>query len=254
MRASNVISEIKKKPNSFYIIHYSSESLYGEEKNAKSPRITSIAVMQYETRQTKSFSLHAVAEELGFKPDQIEENYDAIENELLKQFFNFARDRRFHYWLHWNMRNQVFGFEHLEHRYRVTTQEVPQEVPQEIPVEQRISISDVLNEYYGDQYADHPKMLNLMKLNGDQPQGWLRGEEEAECFKSKDFIRMHASTLAKVNFFYFVISNALKGKLKTKGKNLGARADTLLESRGAKVLSLIGNIIAAIITIAAILL
>ena len=239
MKAGSVFSKIKKSPKYFYIIHYSSESLFGEEKNVKSPRITSVAVMQFETRQTKSFSLHAVAEELGFTPDQVEENYDAIERELLTQFFNFARDRRSHYWLHWNMRNQVFGFEHLEHRYRVTAQEEPPE----IPVEQRINISDVLNEYYGDQYADDPKMLSLMKLNGDQPQGLLTGGEEAECFKNKDFIRMHASTLAKVNFFYSVIRKALQGKLKTKGRSLGARADTLLESRSARMFTLVSAII-----------
>ena len=33
----------------------------------------------------------------------------------------------------------------------------------------------------------------------------LTGEQEAEAFKKKDFIRMHASTLAKVEFFRHVI-------------------------------------------------
>ena len=45
MRAGGVFSKIKKSPKYFYIIHYSSESLFGEEKNVKSPRITSVAVM-----------------------------------------------------------------------------------------------------------------------------------------------------------------------------------------------------------------
>lgn len=195
--------------------------------------------MHYENRQTKSFSLHAVAEELGISADEIENNYDRIEGVLLKQFYNFARDRRSSYWLHWNMRNQVFGFEHLEHRYRVTSSEEPPE----IPIEQRINISDILSERYGSEYADDPKMINLVNLNGGQPQGWLTGKEEAECFKSKNLIRMHASTLAKVGFFFFIIKSAIKGKLNTKGKTIGARIDTILESRTNRVFAFFAAII-----------
>jgi len=47
--------------------------------------------------------------------------------------------------------------------------------------------------------------------------GFLSGNEEAEAFKAKDFIRMNASTIAKVGLFSHVISAALKGKLKTAG-------------------------------------
>jgi hypothetical protein len=58
-------------------------------------------------------------------------------------------------------------------------------------------------------------MLSLMELNGGKVQGFLSRKEESEAFKRKDFIRMNSSTIAKVSFFSFVISSALKGKLKT---------------------------------------
>jgi hypothetical protein len=59
----------------------------------------------------------------------------------------------------------------------------------------------------------------------------LSGKEESEALKAKDFIRMNASTIAKVEFFSHVISAALKGKLKTAGHGFLNLVDRLLESR-----------------------
>lgn len=88
MRARQFFSEIKKDPKQFYLIHYSSESLYGDNHVTGSLRITSIAVMQFENKQTKSFSLHAAAEELGIEHNEIEDKYSEIEKEILRQFIN----------------------------------------------------------------------------------------------------------------------------------------------------------------------
>jgi len=74
-------------------------------------------------------------------------------------------------------------------------------------------------------------MLSLMKLNGPVVQGFLTGAEEADAFKAKDFIRMNASTIAKVGFFSFVITKMKDGKLKTGSHRLLNFFDRLLESR-----------------------
>ena len=65
---------------------------------------------------------------------------------------------------------------------------------------------------------DPQETLSLMELNGGKVQGFMSGKEELEAFRSKDFIRMNASTIAKVGFFSFVISSALKGKAQNRGK------------------------------------
>ena len=119
VESNNFFRNVEKHPDRFYIIHYSSQSLYDEGVDGFSPRITSIVVMHYATRQTASFALHAVAESLDIPKDQVESHYGAIESVLLERFFGFLRDRREKYWVHWNMRNLTFGFEHLEHRYRL---------------------------------------------------------------------------------------------------------------------------------------
>ena len=225
--------EIKKHPERFYIIHYSSQSLFDAESGALSPRITSIVVRHYHTGQTVSFATHTVAEYLKIGLENIEDRFDEIEVQILTQFYDFARDRREKFWVHWNMRNVTFGFEHLEHRYRV----LAGREPPSIPIEVRFNLNDALKQRYGSDYADDPRMATLMELNGGRVQGFLPGKDESEAFRRRDFIRMNTSTIAKVGFFSHVISAALKGKLKTAGRGFLNALDRLLESRKSRVLA-----------------
>ena len=130
--AAKFFDGVKKHPDRYYIIHYSSQSLFDAEAGALSPRITSIVVRHYLTGQTVSFSTHTVAEHLGVSREDIESRYDDIERTLLTEFYSFVRDRREKHWVHWNMRNVTFGFEHLEHRYRVLTKAEPPSIPVEV--------------------------------------------------------------------------------------------------------------------------
>jgi hypothetical protein len=231
--AKKFFVDIKLASNRFFIIHYSSQSLFDAEAGALSPRITSIAVRDYISGQTVSYSMHITAEYLRIPADEVERRYDEIERELLTNFYDFVRDRREKFWVHWNMRNVTFGFEHLEHRYRVLTQQTPPS----IPVEVRINLNDILKSRYGSDYAQDPKMASLMGLNGGKVQGFLSGKEESDAFKSKDFIRMHASTIAKVGFFNSVIFLAAKGKLATSGSGILNLIDRLLESRKSRLVA-----------------
>ena len=242
-RHSDFWTDLEKHPERFYIIHYSSQSLFdaeaGNGAGALSPRITSVVVRHYESGQTVSFATHTVAEYLGIPWDEIEDRYDEIERELLTHFYDFARDRRERFWVHWNMRNVTFGFEHLEHRYRVLTKKEPPS----IPVEVRINLNDALKDRYGSDYAPDPRMGSLMDLNGGRVQGFLAGKEESEAFKAKDFIRMNASTIAKVGFFSHVLSLALRGKLKTAGNGFLNFVDRLLASRKNRAIAAIAGIV-----------
>ena len=232
------MSEIRNRPENFYLIHYSCQSLY-DDNEALSPRVTSIAITHYATEQTLSFSTHAVAEELRIGRDEVIDRFDEVEKELLRIFYAFVRDRRDRYWVHWNMRNLTFGFEHLEHRYR-TLGGLDASV---IPVERRLNLNDLLADRFGNKYASHPKMKSLMELNGGIHRHFLNGEEEVQAFRNNEFIRMHNSTLCKVGFFYHVIRKLLTGRLKTASKGFGVALDRLFESRWAKAVGLAATII-----------
>ncbi len=242
-------SEIKVSPNQFYIIHYSSQSLFDSEgidgQGALSPRITSIVIRHFATSQTISFATHTVAEYLKIPGNEIEHRLDEIEKELLSKFYSWIRDRKSKYWIHWKMKNVTFGFEHLEHRYRVLTGDEPPNIPAEV----RIDLSEQLINRYGPDYAGDPRMMSLMLLNGPRIQEFLTGQQESDAFKAKDFIRMNDSTIAKVGFFDSVIKKTLKGKLKTKGGGLINKIDRLLEGRSSRVIAFISAVLGIAATI-----
>jgi hypothetical protein len=232
------IKELKAHPENFYIIHYSCQSLY-DDNASLSPRITSIAITHFSTEQTVSFSTHSIAEELHIARDQVINRFDDVERQLLREFYAFVRDRRDKYWVHWNMRNLTYGFEHLEHRYRVlggTDASV-------IPVERRLNLNDLLANRYGSDYAADPKMKNLMESNGGIHRDFLTGPEEVEAFRRNEFIRMHNSTLAKIGFFYRVMSKLVTGKLKTASRGIGVTLDRIFEGRAAKAVGLVATIV-----------
>lgn len=237
-RAHDFIGEVKKHPENIYIIHYSCQSLY-DDNEALSPRITSIGITHYATEQTVSFSTHAIAEELRIPREQVLERFDEVERRLLQDFYAFVRDRRDKYWVHWNMRNLTYGFEHLEHRYRVLG---GNDAPV-IPVERRLNLNDLLGDRYGADYAAHPKMTSLMELNGGRHRHFLTGEEEVQAFRNNEFIRMHNSTLCKVSFLHSVISRLLSGKLKTASRGYGVALDRLFESRLMKSIGLLATVV-----------
>lgn len=95
------------------------------------------------------------------------------------------------------MSNINFGFEALEHRYRVLTDKVPSKIADA----NKYNLSSLISDIYGSNYVDHPKMPNLMELNGGKPRDFLTGLEEVEAFDRKEYIRLHKSTMSKVYFF-----------------------------------------------------
>lgn len=238
------IRDIKKKPEDFYIIHYSCESL-DDRNSGLAPRITSIAVFHVATQQTKSFSTHLIAEELGVSREDIEPRLDDIEKELLEKFSCFLTgERQNKNWIHWNMRNSAFGFEHLAHRYRVLNKKDMNN----ISMERRINLSDILQDRYGSNYVKDPKMPNLMELNGT-PRHFLSGSDEVKLFTEKKYFELHLSTLSKVGFFYKTIDKMLSGKLETDAKNFGLLVDRILDSRGAKMITLFATVLSILVAI-----
>lgn len=229
---------MKSNPENFFLIHYSCQN-FNDENEALSPRITSIAINHYTTGQSISYSTHSIAEELRIPRDEVLTRLNEIELELLQEFYKFIRDRRDKYWVHWNMRNLTFGFEHLEHRYRA----LGGNDACVIPVERRLNLNDLIADRYGEDYAKHPKMQSLMDLNGGKHRDFLNGEEEVSAFERKDFLRMHKSTLSKIGFFSSAMRKLVNGKLKTASKGFGVALDKIFESRIAKTVGLLGTII-----------
>lgn len=234
--------------DSIYFIHYSCQNL-SDDNEGYSPRITSIAVLHMKSDQMYSFSIHLEAEELKINRDQIFEKYDQIEERMLKRFFQFAETRGNEaIWIHWNMTNINFGFETLEHRYRVLSANIPFHISEK----NRYNLSKLLTKRYGPKYASDPKMLNLMELNGGRQRSFLKGDEEVSAYKAKEFVKLHNSTMCKVYFFKSVFNKMISNNLITATNQFRYKVNMIYQNPIVQlfgIIGVIGTIISLIISI-----
>lgn len=184
-----------------------------DKPDGGTPRITSIAVRFLRNVQTKTFSIHTIAEQKHLAIDTIEANYDICEKEMLKQFFDFIRHHQDMYWIHWNMRDSNYGFYAIENRYKVLGCR-----PECIQDDKKIDLARLLVDRYGKYYIENPKMQKLVEKNHMTKMDFLTGAEEAEAFQHKEFIKLHKSTLRKVDLFWSIIMAAADNSLKTNSK------------------------------------
>ncbi|MFN0290051.1 hypothetical protein [Pedobacter helvus] len=210
IKAKEILQSISDNPSEYLVIHYSCESFFDLPKG-NTPRITSIAVRYIRNAQTHSFSIHKIAELKGLPPAQINQHYNTLEKEMLDEFYGFVGLHSHHKWIHINMRNINFGFEAINHRYRVLGG-----TPVQINDNLKIDLARLFIEIYGKQYSPHPRMESLYRMNDVTMASFLNGEEEAVAFNNGDYVALHQSTLRKVDNMHNVISLSVENDLKTK--------------------------------------
>lgn len=226
------------------IIHYSCESFY-ERTDGTSPKITSIAVRKLNDGQTRSFSIHKEAELQHIDINDIEKSYNKLEKSMLSQFYKYIKmngDKRF---VHWNMRDENYGFGAIELRFRILGGN-----PFVIDDDKKVDLARLLVDIYGVGYIKHPRLENLIKLNNITDCDFLTGKQEAEAFEQKQYIKLHRSTARKVDIFANIIQRIDNKTLKTKA--------SYWEQNGGIVLSIFkffhtNSVIGGIIAISALI-
>lgn len=208
-KAKNQISQVMNRAEHVIVIHYSCESFY-DRSDGSSPRITSIAVRNLGSGQTTSFSIHQMAERKRYSSKTLEQQYDELEKLMLDDFYEYVRRHSTHTWLHWNMRDINYGFPALAHRYKVLGGQ-----PLEVHEANLVDLSRLLIDIYGVRYIEHPRLESLVKKNKITHRDFLNGEGEAHAFENKEYVKLHQSTLRKVDIFANVADCADNGTLKT---------------------------------------
>jgi len=206
------LQNIYGEPKSVLIVHYSCESFY-DLPTGRSPRITSIAVRHFGSGQTESFSIHKVAELQGVSLDQIENDYDHLEKLMLDEFSRCVQGHKGETWVHWNMRDTNYGFAAIDHRYRTLEGEGI-----EVLDGHKVDLARILVSIYGLRYAKHPRLLSVIKKNDISDRDLLSGEAEAEAFTKKEYVKLHQSTLRKVDVIANILERAAQHDLKTDAK------------------------------------
>lgn len=205
------LNEILKDKNKSLIIHYSCESFV--TSHGRTPRVTSICIRYLGTAQTKSFSIHLQAQFESKDFNNLNDaDYDELEKKMLDEFYDFAKRHKDFKWVHWNMRDSNYGFDAIANRYRILGGEAF-----EIDQDRKYDYPRILGKIYTYGYEKNKpdgRLLNLAVRNNISTIDALKGVDESTAFDNKEYLKLHKSTLRKVDLIDSLIYRTYKDELK----------------------------------------
>jgi len=207
------IEELKNKKSRTLVIHYSCESFF--TIHGRTPRVTSIAIRNRDINTTIVFSIHLMAQIKGKDLSNLSlQDFDYLEKEMLKDFYAHLKKHQSYCWVHWNMRNANFGFEAIDNRFRILGGH-----PRNIEDQFRFDLPEILGLIYTYNFEKHNKpskgqLLNIAARNKITLQDALKGKDEADAFDNRDFLKLHMSTIRKVEMIDRILTLEEKKKLK----------------------------------------
>ena len=210
--ARSNLDTIFANASNVWVIHYSCESFY-DRPEGRSPRITSIALRKLDTAQTISFSIHKIAETRRVPFSDINRSYDCLEKEMLQDFYLHLKNFQQMQYLHWNMRDSNYGFQAIEHRFRILGGKDDELFA--VDDRNKTDLARLLIDIYGLGYIGHPRLGKLLEKNGISRLDFLTGKQEATAFEEKEFVKLHQSTLRKVDVMANIAGLARDRSLKT---------------------------------------
>lgn len=101
----------------------------------------------------------------------------------------------------------------MAHRYRVLGGE-----PVQIHETALFDLPRLLKRIYGPDYISHNRLEKLMEKNQISRLDFLTGEQEAKAFEAKEYVKLHQSTLRKVDVMAITAVMAHEGTLKTEAR------------------------------------
>lgn len=208
-KSQGILEDLFENPGLCFVVHYSCESFY-DRTSGISPRITSIAVKSLGSGQITSFSIHLIAERMGIPFASINQNYNTLETDMLREYYSFVQAHNHSKWIHWKMNDTNYGFKAIEQRYQAL-----QGTPTVISDHNKYDLSSLIRDIYGENYSDHPRMQSLIKMNQITDKDFMNGEQEANAFSQGNYLDLHRSTLRKVGVLHTIGEKAATGTLNT---------------------------------------
>lgn len=191
------------------VIHYACQSLDPDQRQG-SPRVTAVALRNLASGDVTSFSIQAEAERQRLGPIQVLSRMDALERAMLDKLYDFLGANGGAHLVHWNMRDEVFGFPALALRHGVLGG-----TSLDIPEARRTDLARLLIDIYGRRYVPAPIFPSLARLNALPSRGMMTGKDEADAFERGQYAAVRTSTLVKVQLMAEVLRLAHERTLKT---------------------------------------
>lgn len=226
------LSRLIKNDNNVLLIHYACENF--NKHDGQSPRIICIAVKNLRDLQTYTFSIQKVAEELNELPPD-PQHFDKYEQKMLESFNDFVRSNQNKIWVHWNMRDENYGFQAIAKRYRTLSQKDFYNLHSD----NLFDLALCLKYIYGPNYiTTDQRMRSLAVKNNLLHQNFLSGEQEAECWERGEHLKVQRSTLSKVALFEQIIRAIEDHTLKTEIGKLESLVNFIYTNPTLAVISL----------------
>ena len=203
------INNLFKYHNDVWVIHYASSNFENNQI-----RIASIALRKLTNSQIHSFSMND------------KEYDDNMEKQILKEFFKHIKLNSSAKYLHWNMRDDTYGFAVIQNRFKDLFPN--DELPFVILDKDKYDLSRILVEIYGDKYISNPKLKTIIEKNSLNTGYFLEGESEAEAFENRQFSKIARSTKCKVNNLADIADLVYKKKLKTNSIRISSSSIEVL--------------------------
>lgn len=140
-----------------HIVHYATDPRASAHAT---PPVAAIVVQNVLTGAQMTFAAITEAEAAGVPPETVLAQYPDFEREALSMFADFATTRPEAVWVHWRMRDAIFGFDALNRRATVHRTR-----HHGIPPARRCDLSHHLERRYGDQFAPRPRLWNAIRRN-----------------------------------------------------------------------------------------
>ena len=192
-----------------------------------------------------------MAERNSISHDQISSRYDELEKEMLAEFNEFLAQHKDKWWIHWNMRDMNYGFPAIAHRCRVLGLE-----PTELSDDRLLDLARTMYRLYGATYAPHPRLKSIVEMNRISNKDMLDGQQEADAFDRGEYVKLHQSTLRKVDILASLLERVEDGQLKTAsshreqyGSRLAALAAVLQDHPLAIVVLAAAGLVGLITTV-----
>ena len=170
-----------------------------------------MAVSNLQSGAVTSYSIHAEAELARLAPVQILSRMDQLERTMLDKLFQRFAESSTTSFVHWNMRDEVFGFPAVALRYGVLVGVQPAELAEA----RRVDLARLLKDIYGARYVAPPRLLSLARLKGLPTRDYLDGKSEADAFERGAYAAVKRSTLVKLQLILDVLHLAHEGALRT---------------------------------------
>lgn len=226
------LSNVFEAPDRAFAIHYALQRL-NRDRSEPSPPVAAVAIRHIGTGKVHVFSIKREADAAGLDLSAAlsSDRMNALEYSLLFKLNDFLATHTEHLFVHWYMRDDRFGFQALDQRFRKTQADLLAHLhggrsvasaaafgfaaggspyPVRVPDTAKVDLGLVLRQLYG---IGPIGLSKLASRNGLSHAELIEGADEPEMFERGNHSRLEWSSSTKARLIEEIARRAAEGRL-----------------------------------------